>query len=257
MNKLGLCSVTFRNLTPEEIIEHTKKAELDGIEWGGDVHVPPKNYKYAKEIGELTKDAELDIISYGSYYKVGENNTVSFEEILETARLLSAPAIRVWAGEKSSNLADDKHREKVNQDTIRISKLAEKEKIDIYFEYHRKTLTDTAESSVQLMKDTNCQNVFLYWQPNIGLKIEKRIDNIKKIIPWLSNVHVFHWEGIERQSLSKGQFGWDKYIQVINDNATKKYANRYFMLEFVKNDDLEQFYEDASILKDIVIKNNH
>ena len=36
----SLCSVTFRALTPEEVLELAARAELDAIEWGGDVHVP-------------------------------------------------------------------------------------------------------------------------------------------------------------------------------------------------------------------------
>jgi sugar phosphate isomerase/epimerase len=36
----ALASVTFRHLTFEEIIELVRKAGLDGIEWGGDIHVP-------------------------------------------------------------------------------------------------------------------------------------------------------------------------------------------------------------------------
>ena len=38
--KTGLCSVSFRKLTVEEIIAAVKDAGLDGIECGGDVHVP-------------------------------------------------------------------------------------------------------------------------------------------------------------------------------------------------------------------------
>ena len=40
MLKTGVCSVTFRNLNVERIIELVVEAGLDGIEWGGDVHVP-------------------------------------------------------------------------------------------------------------------------------------------------------------------------------------------------------------------------
>lgn len=37
---LGLCSITFRDKTVDEVITLVKKADLDAIEWGSDIHVP-------------------------------------------------------------------------------------------------------------------------------------------------------------------------------------------------------------------------
>ena len=39
---LGLCSVSFRKHTPEEILRAMKDAGLSVIEWGSDVHCPPE-----------------------------------------------------------------------------------------------------------------------------------------------------------------------------------------------------------------------
>ncbi|MEG0498186.1 sugar phosphate isomerase/epimerase [Carnobacterium sp. CS13] len=253
MNKTGLCSVTFRNLSAEAVIDCANHAGLNGIEWGGDVHVPLNSHKRAKEVGKITREAGLDVIAYGSYYRVGIENEAPFEEILKTAVLLSAPAIRVWAGRKGSDLADESYREQVVKDTKRISELAQKENIDICFEYHRKTLTDTPESAVQLMEDVSCPNVYLYWQPSIGTKTKKRVANIKKIKPWLAYIHVFYWkEEIERYPLVDGKNEWKEYIEAINQENTGKFRDRYFMLEFVKDDEKQQFYEDAAILKKLL-----
>lgn len=35
-----LTSVTFRRMKPEEILRVAARAGIEGIEWGGDVHVP-------------------------------------------------------------------------------------------------------------------------------------------------------------------------------------------------------------------------
>lgn len=37
----GLVSVSFREERPESILREASAAGLSGIEWGGDVHVPP------------------------------------------------------------------------------------------------------------------------------------------------------------------------------------------------------------------------
>lgn len=252
MNKTGLCSVTFRDLSAEAVIDLAKQAGLNGIEWGGDVHVPPNNHERAEEVGKITREAGLDVIAYGSYYRVGIANEIPFEEILKTAVLLSAPAIRVWAGRKGSDLADEAYREQVIKDTKRISELAQEENIDICFEYHRKTLTDTPESAVQLMEDVNYSNVYLYWQPSIGIRTKERVANIEKIKPWLSYIHVFYWKEIERYPLVDGENEWREYIKVINQENTGKFRYRYFMLEFVKDDEKQQLYEDAAILKKLL-----
>ena len=38
--KTGMTSVTFRKKSAEDVIAIVKEAGLDGIEWGGDIHVP-------------------------------------------------------------------------------------------------------------------------------------------------------------------------------------------------------------------------
>jgi len=64
----GLVSITFRKLSPEQIIELVRKAGLSGIEWGGDIHVPHGDIARAKEVKSMTKEAGLRVAVYGSYY---------------------------------------------------------------------------------------------------------------------------------------------------------------------------------------------
>ena len=63
----GSESVTFRKKSPREIIELARKAGLDGIEWGGDVHATSP--EAAKEIRRMME--ELSVFSLGSYYNAG------------------------------------------------------------------------------------------------------------------------------------------------------------------------------------------
>jgi len=37
----GLCSVTLRGSSPQEVVDARLAAGLSGVEWGADVHVPP------------------------------------------------------------------------------------------------------------------------------------------------------------------------------------------------------------------------
>lgn len=250
MLKTGLCSITFRQLSAEEIIELAVKAGIEGVEWGSDVHVPAGDLIRAKEVAERTEQADLEITSYGSYYRAGESNmnAASFEDILQTAIKLGAPSIRIWAGRQGSNEADAHYREEVISDARRVASMASEHDISINFEYHGGTLTDTKESARQLMKEVHHENVGIYWQPEIGRDSDYRMASIKDIQDWLTHVHVFHWEGTDRLPLKNGKEEWESYIKLLKETSQK----RYLMLEFVKGDDQEQFFRDAEVLKGLL-----
>ena len=50
MIRTGLCSVTFRSLPPREVVRVAAEANLDGIEWGADVHVPVGELATAEDV---------------------------------------------------------------------------------------------------------------------------------------------------------------------------------------------------------------
>lgn len=251
MNKVGICSITFRNLSCEQLIEEVKKVGLDAIEWGSDVHVLPNDIERAREVGDLTRAAGLEVSSYGSYYRVGIENEFSFEEVLASAVALGAKHIRVWAGRLGSLDVNQDYFEAVVLDSKRIAKLAKEKGIVVSYEYHGKTLTDTVESALRLLEEVNSSNMQLYWQPAVGLKIDERIANIKAVEKYLTNVHVFNWQQIKRLPLKEGKDEWLRYLKEI-DLSTNPIEPRYFLLEFVKEDSLKQFYEDAKALIDII-----
>lgn len=245
----GLVSITFRKLSPGEIIKLVAKAGLDGIEWGGDIHVPHGDIIRAKEVSKMTIDSGLKAAAYGSYYYVGceEQQGIPFEKVLETALELKAPTIRVWAGNRGSAEADDAWWAKVIDETYRISKLAKNSGTTISFEYHGNTLTDTGEAALRLMKAVGGANTTCYWQPPCGLGFEQKTEGLKQILPWLGNIHVFWWNVYDRLPLADGSNIWKGYTEIIRTIV----GCRYCMLEFVKNDDPDQFLKDAITLKEI------
>lgn len=251
MNKVGICSITFRDLSCEQLIKEVKKAGLEAIEWGSDVHVLPNNIERAKEVGKLTRAAGLEVASYGSYYRVGIENEYSFEEVLASAVALGAKHIRVWAGRLGSLDANQNYFDSVVADSKRIAKLAKEKDIVVSYEYHGKTLTDSVESALRLLEAVDSNNMQLYWQPAVGLKTDERTANIKAVAQYLTNVHVFNWQEIKRLPLKEGQDEWLRYLEEI-DLSTNPIDPRYFLLEFVKEDSLKQFYADAKVLIDII-----
>lgn len=248
--KTGLVSISFRKLSPEEIIKLVSRAGLQGIEWGGDVHVPHGDLERAREVSKMTRDAGLEAASYGSYYEVGceKEKNIPFEKVLDTAKELGALTIRVWAGNRGSKDADQSWWNTVVEESRRIADIAQRTGITVAYEYHRNTLTDTTESAYRLLKEVGHRNIRSYWQPTVEWSEEACLDSIEKIIPWLSNIHIFHWESRKRMPLEEGIDKWLKYMEVIK----KAEGSRYCMIEFVKDDEPEQFLADAEAVKKII-----
>ena len=249
MLKTGLVSVTFRKLSPSSIIELVARAGLEGIEWGGDIHVPHGNTTIAKKVFKETKDAGIEIAAYGSYYKAGVSNPSEFEKVIASADALHAPIIRIWAGDRDSYKANPDYWEAVSSDIYRIADIAVKHNIFIALEFHKSSLTDSSSSTLKLLEMVRNPFVSSYWQPRIGAEFEENLKDIECIGHYISNIHVFHWLMYERRPLSEGELQWCNYLKKIPNN---RYI-RYCMLEFVMGDCPHQFIEDAEVLKRIVL----
>ena len=257
----GLVSISFRQLTAEEIIRMVGEAGLQGIEWGGDIHVPHGDLQRAAEVGDLTRQAGLQVAAYGSYYRVGCNPVhgrsdaaegPTFETVLATAVKLGAPTIRVWAGNKGSADADDAWWERAVEDSLAIADMAAREGISISFEYHRNTLTDTAASASKLLRLCEHENINTLWQPSVDTNDEERLESLRIVSPRLSNLHVYHWNMLERCPLRSGERQWRAYLV----HAASLSGDRYALLEFVLNDSVEQFMEDAKTLRELLAEVN-
>lgn len=250
----GVCSVTFRKLVPEQIVELAAEAGLAGIEWGGDVHVPPSDLAHAEYVQRITREKGLRISSYGSYYRLVESEQQGqpFEWVLETALALGAPTIRVWAGGKGSAEADDSYRRRVAQETERIADLAAEEGLSLSFEFHAHTLTDTDESAEALLRAVDRSNVSTYFQPRFTDPVATNLNGLERILPWLRHLHVHVFsradEKREQRPLAEGKEEWLQYLGRVAATSGERFA----LLEFVRGGEQEQFRQDAATLREWV-----
>lgn len=244
----GLLSITFRQLTAKEIVDWVRESGLKTIEWGGDIHVPPGKPEIASDVAELTADAGLNVASYGSYYRLGSASEGEFNDVLESALLLGAPAIRVWAGSVGSEEADAGLRRRIVEDAGSIARQAALHDLTIDLEFHRRTLTDTVDSTLRLLEEIDEPNVRTYWQPPLNETVEQRAEGLKRLLPWVANIHTYHWMNVDRLPLAEGMEEWRTYLDIVR-TAPKE---RAVMLEFVQNDDPQQFLRDAEVLKKLL-----
>jgi len=248
MLQSGLVSISFRELTTDQIIEIVKKANLYSIEWGGDIHLPPDNLLKAKRVYEKCKSNGILTPSYGSYYKLGtyKDYISHFKDVLNIALALNSKTIRIWAGIKSFQEYNQVELDTIIKEGKEICELANKHNISLSLEFHSNTITDSAINTLNIINLINKPNLFSYWQPPVNSIIEDNINDIIRLLPKISNIHVFNWENRNRLPLEKGYNAWKKYFSYLNDK------DRYCMLEFIKDDSEAQFYKDAKILKELI-----
>lgn len=245
MIQSGLVSITFRPLSCREVVNLVVRAGASGIEWGGDKHVPHGQLNVARDVRDMTEDAGLVVAAYGSYYRVGHNEPVAFEKIVETAAELGAPVIRVWAGKQGSDRSDEAYRKLVIEDSRRIADLAQQAEIAVAYEFHGNTLTDTNASALRLLNEVDHPNMLSYWQPPVDADEQYCLNGLDAVMDRLANLHVFSWNPCtERQTLVQGAQRWKKYLQRVVQSDRDCFA----LIEFVKGDDPEQYVQDAQVL---------
>ncbi|HCT98221.1 TIM barrel protein [Carnobacterium sp. PL12RED10] len=238
---IGLCSVTFRDDSVDYIIDLAKEAGIQAIEWGSDNHLPKNDIAQAEKVAQLMQEAGLTTSSYGAYYKLGSFE--DFEPFIQIAQIVDASIIRVWAGEEGSADVDGEYREDIIEDANRIGKMAAEANLSIALEYHMDTLTDTPSSAQQLMQEITAPNAYLYWQPAESLMVEERIESLPNLAPWITNVHVFHWQDFyNRYPLADGQDEWLQYIRTIEKESQNKH---HYLIEFVPGEDQKQGFLDS------------
>lgn len=244
----GLVSVTFRKLSPAEIVALVKKAGVKGIEWGGDIHVPHGDLVKAREVRELTEGAGLIVAAYGSYYRAGQSEGagLAFERVLETAMELGARTIRVWPGAAGSESVDENGRWKIIEDLRRIASLGAKAGVSVSMEFHGGTLTDTNESASKLLVEADHPNLLTYWQPHNGEETAECVEGLAEVLPRVGNVHVFHWwpTSADRHALAEGAERWGRFWPLLKQAP----GDRYALLEFVQKDEPAAFLRDAATL---------
>lgn len=238
---LGMTSVTFRKKSIEEIIDVTKESGLDAIEWGGDVHVPLGDIAIADKTARLTQDANLKVASYGSYFRVGKDSVEVFDRVLETAKALNAPVIRIWCGDISSKDTSDSRFNEYVRDIQYIAKRAEKYGIVIASEYHNGTYNDSVSSALRLIKEVDMANYKTYWQ-TLSFD-DSDFESLKALLPYVVTIHVFAWNKYgKRYALKKHYKKWHNIINLCKSRDVN------FIMEFVKRDSDRRFLKDSATL---------
>lgn len=245
--KTGLVSISFRPLDFEQIINQTKKAGLECIEWGSDVHAPCSDIQRLKNIAHAQSKAGLFCSSYGTYFRLGENDINELYDYIKAAKILGTDILRLWCGSKSTDEYTPEQTRQLFDECKQAAAIAEKENVILCLECHRNTYTETKEGALKLMQ-ASCSPAFkMYWQPNQWRSIEENLEYARTLAPYITHIHVFQWKGKERFPLSDGIAEWRSYLEKIGGEHT-------LLLEFMPDDRIESLPQEAQSLFEIAKK---
>ena len=247
----GLVSVTFRASSRREVVDAAVTAGLEAIEWGGDIHVPHGDIEAAKDAADLCADAGIRIPTYGSYYRLGDPGNPSFAEVLETASVLGAGIVRIWAGNTPSTEIPESARQLLVDECRMVCEQAGRHGMLVATEYHGGTLTDTNESARRFLDEVAHPALRTYWQPPIDRDETYRQSGLEAVVDRTVTLHVFHWAGDGgrvRRPLAEGGDRWREYLRIASRGPAE-----WALLEFIRADTVENLIEDAHFLGEVLL----
>lgn len=239
----GLCSVTFRQLVPEQVVAAAAEAALEVIEWGGDVHVPPGDPERAAQVAQATTDAGLAVCSYGSYFRAGADEPLT--PILDSAEALGTDRVRIWAGHLDSADASPEQYAQIAARLRDAVAEASERGITLALEYHRGTVADRPDAVLRLLADV--PGLSTYWQPSVDAPDQIALAEFDAIAAHTRAVHVFSWwPRNERLRLHEREGMWRALCRAASALPTPP---RDALLEFVPGDDPALLPAEAATLR--------
>ena len=237
----GLVSISFRDKSPERIIEEAKVRGLSAIEWGSDVHAPANRPERVAEIADMTKRAGLVCCSYGTYLRVGQCAEAELLSHIAAAKRLGTNVLRLWAGDKDYEAYSPEETDRFFGECRKLTRIAERENVVLCMECHNHTFTSRLAGALSLMEAVRSEAFRMYWQPNQFRTAEENLEYAKKIAPYTRHIHVFNWEGAESYPLAGAKALWKAYF-------SKFSGTHYALLEFMPDNLADTFARESETL---------
>lgn len=241
--KIGLCSVTFRKKSAAQVVLIAKKAGVEYIEWGGDVHVT--NAEEARIVKSICDNEGIKISSYGSYFNSTDFDKEEWEQVCKIAKIMDAASIRIWLGRKNSEEVSDREYRALLENTKKMCDIAAQYGLAVCPECHDNTFNNNTDAFLRLKKELNKDNFGTYFQSRY-FRMEYDLDRIDRTFDYIKDVHVSYRDLKKEQRHRKK----DKYYL---DTLLKKLKARDFdgivMVEFVDFNSEIAFYRDVRKLK--------
>lgn len=239
--KTGLVSVSFRPLSPAQVLTAARDAGLRYIEWGSDVHAPCTDEARLREIAAMQDSHEITCSSYGTYFKLGIDPTEQLYDYIRAAKILGTDILRLWCYDKRAENCTPQEQAQLIEACRAAAAIAEAEGVTLCMECHMNSFTETKEGALELMQQVNSPAFRMYWQPNQHRTTEENLQYLQLLKDYTLHVHVFNWAGRERFPLADAIGIWKQYLSLLGPDHT-------LLLEFMPDDDVQSLPAEAAAL---------
>ena len=245
MHYSGLVSISFREHTPEAILQEAARANLTSIEWGSDIHAPCRDIENLDYIASLQKQYNIACCSYGTYFRLGHSPIEELPQYIHAAKVLDTKILRLWAGRKKASDCTEEERNYLFSQCRHAAALAEAHGVILCLECHRRSYTETMDGALELIHHVNSPNFKIYWQPNPDITLEDNLNYISALQEHITHIHVFHWVGSERLPLNQGMDTWKTYLSRLR-------GVHHLLLEFMPDDRISSLESEAKSLHELI-----
>ncbi len=245
MFQTGLVSVSFRQLSPEEVVRAAVAAGLYNIEWGSDVHAPCADTARLQQIRQLQQSYGVKCCSYGTYFYLSTSPMEELPGYIQAAKVLGTDILRVWTGNKSPWKYTEEEKQALYARSREAARLAEDAGVILCLECHRNTYTETKEHTLELMEAVNSPAFRIYWQPHEYFTVEENVQYIQLLKDYIYHIHTYQCKGTQKLPLADGIDEWKTYLQEFR-------RNHYMLLEFMPDGKVETLPREADTLRSII-----
>ncbi len=260
MWKTGVCSISFRKYSVQEIIDAVAAAGLDGIEWGSDVHVPAGDTATAAAVRTATEEAGLQCLSYGGYYRLGSGTPEAFDGLLDCAVALGVRDVRIWGGGKDSEELTEAEWAALVVEAKACAAKAQEKGLVLSLECHNWTLTNDWHAAKRFLDEVGSPALRMYWQPNQRKNEIYDLEALRALVNTVTNVHVFSWkydpenpQAAEKLSLAAHNEEWEKRLTILQEQLCPE-EDHALILEFMPDDRIETLAGEAAVLNGWLIR---
>lgn len=252
--KTGLCTIAFRDLPFEEVLDLAVDAGFDGVEpWGKPDHTPdPFDPDVVKKASDAVTARGLEVAQYGSYANpTDEAFAQQVEDALTAAELYKTDMIRVWGGNcGSADAAEDQWTLAIDGFKTFCDKAADKG-MALAVEMHGNRLSDTVDGCVRLIEGVQRDNFRMNFQPMFTDTPEQTLDAAQQIAPFVSTVHAQNYVTVGKNTRSLVSDGLIDYNTVIGIFRSVGFDG-YLEVEFVKEETpVDALKADAAYLRQL------
>jgi len=250
--KTGLCTIAFKPVPFEEVLDLAVEAGFDGVEpWGRPGHTPdPFDADVVRKYADAVSARGLEVAQYGSYANpTDEAFEQQMQDAIAAANIYQTQKIRVWVGNCGSADAQDAQWAQAITGFSTFCDRAADHGLELVVEMHGGRLSDTVDGCMRLIEGVNREDFRMNFQPMFTDTPDQTLDAVQRIAPFVSTVHAQNYVNVgsnARSLISDGLVDYETVIGILRAVG----FDGYLEVEFVREEDpKDALKKDAAYLR--------